>query len=332
MEETTFDGPEMMRRSGEVVKFRAQRQTGYAEAVRELAAFKFGLYRTVVADPLLRGAPCVSLIVVYADFVSIDRRTLKHTEAYASNATVNARAGLKCHKTAGRARRLLEKHGYLVSVGMTNGITVYRLENPHQERVAMHVKEVEEYNREVSADRKRNWNATKTRVGKIPTLDNQRVGEMPIPETDKDGDYTHPRVGEMPIQGRELCPSSKLDKSLQGVNYNSAHEGSEVHPVTTTIKEAEEAAIKSQATDATDFKSQEKKNSYAAMKDGDDFDCIPAPSSDQEAEAILQSLFGVIWGQLHPNIKSFAKVRLMSGNLKSEWVHERLNKHANQPS
>lgn len=64
-------------------------------AMSELAAFKFKLVETIAADPRLRSAPCTNAIVVFMAFVTIDKRTLKPTPAYASIITLMAKGGMK---------------------------------------------------------------------------------------------------------------------------------------------------------------------------------------------------------------------------------------------
>uniref|UniRef100_UPI00037B8035 hypothetical protein n=1 Tax=Brucella suis TaxID=29461 RepID=UPI00037B8035 len=123
------------------------------QAKQELAAFKFSLFETVAADPLLRAGQCLNLIIVYASLVTIDKKTLQATPAYASNGRVFVRAGVRSHHTAVKARRLLEQHGYLIPVSRRNGITVYRIENPHHERVQMQIQELEECQREIKTEK-----------------------------------------------------------------------------------------------------------------------------------------------------------------------------------
>lgn len=57
----------------------------FEQAKQELAAFKFSLFEAVAADPLLRAGQCLNLIIVYASLVTIDKKTLQATPAYASN-------------------------------------------------------------------------------------------------------------------------------------------------------------------------------------------------------------------------------------------------------
>ncbi|EPG11713.1 hypothetical protein L263_00268 [Brucella abortus 90-0962] len=125
----------------------------FEQAKQELAAFKFSLFETVAADPLLRAGQCLNLIIVYASLVTIDKKTLQATPAYASNGRVFVRAGVRSHHTAVKARRLLEQHGYLIPVRRRNGITVYRIENPHHERVQMQIQELEECQREIKTEK-----------------------------------------------------------------------------------------------------------------------------------------------------------------------------------
>ncbi len=121
----------------------------------ELAAFKFSTLETVRADPRLSSAPCLAVMSVYLAFVTIDERSLKPTSAFASNITLMARACIKSKTTARAARRLLIENGYLVRIGETkDGCEKYRVENPHVERVQMHVREAEEYLKQIEAERR----------------------------------------------------------------------------------------------------------------------------------------------------------------------------------
>lgn len=119
----------------------------------ELASFKFSTFETVRADPRL-SAPCLAVMSVYLDFVTLNERTLKPNPAYASSIILMARAGIKSKTTVHAARRLLVKNGYLVRIGRTkNGCDNFRIENPNFERVRMHVREAEEYLKQKDAER-----------------------------------------------------------------------------------------------------------------------------------------------------------------------------------
>lgn len=121
----------------------------------ELASFKFSTLETVRADPRLSAAPCLAVMSVYLEFVTIDERTLKATTAFASNITLMARANIKSKTTARAARKLLVENGYMVRIGETkDGCEKYRVENPHHERVQMHIRETEEYLKQIEAGRR----------------------------------------------------------------------------------------------------------------------------------------------------------------------------------
>lgn len=295
------------------------------QAKQELAAFKFSLFETVAADPLLRGAPCLNLIVVYASLVTIDKKTLKPTTAYASNSRVYSHAGLKCHKTAGRARRRLEEYGYLVPVGSNNGITIYRLANPNKERVQDHIYALSGYHREVRADRKQRWNERKKGVGIMPIPDDPRVGDMPTPEIDKGGQNSHPRVGDMPIQWWEICPSNTLKEYLEVIPESSRSEkeadddGNVVRGIREVgaVDEGELSEASTQpARNDPGSNHQEKKNEVDFL--------FAAPASEQEADRQLLEIFGAYWNELLPPVQRNAQIRLMNGNLRQSWVNERM--------
>ena len=147
MEHVTLDG--------EVIETAAGNRSPLQIALSELAAFKFKLVETVAADPRLSKAPCASAIVVLMSFVTIDKRTLKPTTAYASITTLMAKGGMK-RTAATDARRLLVKEGYLEPTGSKtkDGCVKYRLANPNAERVQMHVHEAMEYWQECAAERR----------------------------------------------------------------------------------------------------------------------------------------------------------------------------------
>jgi hypothetical protein len=149
------DPKEYVSPDGEIIEVAGTSLTPYQRAKSELAAFKFRLIETVAADPRLSGAPCTQAIIVFLSFVTIDKRTLKPTTVYASNNTLMARGSIKSKTTAGLTRRLLTANNYLVLVGHTKeGCAIFRVENPHFERIQMHVKEAEEYFARREAERK----------------------------------------------------------------------------------------------------------------------------------------------------------------------------------
>lgn len=133
----------------------------------QLAGFKFATLDTVRADPRLRKAPCLSVMSVYLSFVTIDKRTLKPTTAYASNIELMARCNdVNSKVTAGKARRLLVENGYLVLIGQTkDGCAKYRVENPHIERVQMHIQEAKEYWKGRDAEQKEDERRKKRFLG-----------------------------------------------------------------------------------------------------------------------------------------------------------------------
>lgn len=130
-------------------------RTALQVARSELASFKFSTLETVRVDPRLSAAPCLAVMSVYLEFVTVDERSLKPTPAFASNITLMARACIKSKTTARAARKLLVENGYLVRIGETkDGCEKYRVENPHHERVLMHVREAEEYLKQIEAGRR----------------------------------------------------------------------------------------------------------------------------------------------------------------------------------
>lgn len=279
---------------------------------RGLAAFKFSLFETVVADPRLKGAPCTDLIIVYASFVTIDDAG-RRTPAFATNDTINARACIKCHKTAKRARTLLEQHGYLVPSSRRNGVTLYDIANPNASAVADHVAAAAETLREAAtirkADERSRMLLKDARSGESPTPDPpQRSGETPYPESHKVGRNSLPRVGEMPDQGREKLPPITLEETLDvNLRGSSAYEevskgtytrdrlaqpqtkGEASKPVVTqpqTVegpKEKKEQHVQTNNVRAGPASSPPpKQNSYLAAKEGRPVSTKPFPAPRNE--------------------------------------------------
>ncbi|MCI0998940.1 hypothetical protein HWD97_02470 [Ochrobactrum sp. C6C9] len=289
----------------------------FEQAKQELAALKFGLFETVAADPLLRGSPCLAVAVVFASLVTVDKRTLEFTAAYVSNGKLHVRAGLRSHNTAQKARRLLEKHGYLTAVGSTNGMTVYQIANPHQERVLMHVREWEDHNREVKAEQKRNWRLQVSGMSKPDT-----------PKNSKDVKNRHPGMSNSDTLGCQKMTPNTLKEYLSVLPENIRSEGKGYlpHDVERGIYgqgdevkgEVSEATQKPARTDP-DLNEPTKKNRFLCG-----VSIIDAPRSEADAFSELYSLFGEKWPLLHDNVRRSALMRLMNGRLTHEWVQERI--------
>lgn len=268
-------------------------------AKRSLAAFKFSLFETVVADPRLKGAPCTDLIIVYASFVTIDDAG-KRTPAFATNDTVNARAAIKCHKTAKRARTLLENFGYLVPHGRRNGVTIYNIANPNADSVAEHVTAAAEKLREAASIRKADERAKSrlkdTRSGESPTPNDViRSGDMPDLEDAKVGRNAHPRVGEMPDQGRENLPPNTLEDTLNGnLEKSSAYEDRTEGTYTRdrlaqpqTKGEASKPVVTQPSTSVGEKKKNTQQHSQAT-----DVSAAPAPSPPHKPNSYLAAKEG----------------------------------------
>ena len=199
---------------GEIVEVNApDARTPYQVAKSELAAFKFKMIETVAADPRLSTAPCAAAIVVLMSFVTIDKKTLKPTPAYASTITLMARGGMK-PTAAKTARKLLEKHGYLVPTGSKtkDGCVKYRLSNPHEERVQMHVRDAIAYWKERAAEerkeerRKKALAASKPEVGSEydPTQDGRGVAMPPDVGSEYDPNYLGENLSGYGSEGEDL--------------------------------------------------------------------------------------------------------------------------------
>ncbi|HEV2899392.1 MAG TPA: hypothetical protein VGX71_16470 [Pseudaminobacter sp.] len=142
--------PEYVTDEGEVL----EGSGALATARRELASFKFRLFRTMNADPKVEKS-LLAASMVLADFVTIDKRTLKPTVGYLPTLTVMARANLarstiKLVRKQGKALGYWEPQEKKTKAGCLQ----YLLANPHEERIRMNVKDKEEYLRGEDAYRK----------------------------------------------------------------------------------------------------------------------------------------------------------------------------------
>lgn len=318
--------------SAEVHTFpRRQSPNAYEQARQELAAFKFSLFETVAADPLLRAGQCLNLIIVYASLVTIDKKTLQATTAYASNSRVFIRAGLRSHHTAVKARRLLEQHSYLIPVGRRNGITIYRIDNPHHERVQMYVQELEERQREIKADQNVR-NKPQSSMANNAHLEAARVAEVAHPENDKDGNKCPPRMAESADQGGQKMPPNTFKEYLTGLPVINGYEDSDGSPVMSDVEGERSAQIKSAVASSPDFPAK-KKNGYALAANGEDENTpFSAPASEQEADEFLESVFGSDLSRLHERVLDGCRKRLMNGLLTPAFVRARLDALVKQPA
>lgn len=251
------------RPSAEVHNFPRRNATNaFEQTKQELAAFKFALFETVAADPLLRAGQCLNLIVVYASLVTIDRTTLMATTAYASNNRIYVRAGLRSAHTAIKARRLLEQHGYLVPVGKTRGMTVYRLDNPHQERVQMHGQETEEIARERNSDTR----SSARKIAKTATPTDERIADIANPENHKDCIICTPRVAESASQGLQEMQPITLKEYLTGLPVKEGYEESDGSPVMGDAQETVSEATNKPALAVSGFSPQKKKTGTRSLQ------------------------------------------------------------------
>jgi len=318
--------------SAEVHAFpRRNSLTAFDQAKQELAAFKFSLFETVAADPLLRAGQCLNLIIVYASLVTIDKKTLQATTAYASNSRIFIRAGLRSHHTAVKARRLLEQHSYLIPVGRRNGITVYRIDNPHHERVQMHVQESEERQREIKADQNVR-NRPQSSMANNAHLEAARVAEVAHPENDKDGNICPPRMAESAHQGGQKMPPITFKEYLTGLPVINGYEDSDGSPVMGDTQETVSEATNEPARTGSDFPAK-KKNGYALAANGEDENTpFAVPASQREADKFLAALFGSDLSRLHVRVLDGCSKRLMNGLLTPAFVRARLDALEKQPA
>lgn len=150
------------------------------KARSELAGFKFKLLKTVGADRLLRARPCLEVMLVMSDFMTIDKRTLLPTVVYASANTIMASSRVRSKTTVRNTLLLMERHGYLVRTGSStkDGCAKYRIANPHYERVAMSIRDAREHYAHIEAEKSRVDRERRTRkqrdVSKIDASGNER--------------------------------------------------------------------------------------------------------------------------------------------------------------
>ncbi len=302
---------------------RRNASSAFDQAKQELAAFKFSLFETVAADPLLRAGQCLNLIVVYASMVTINKKTLEATTVYASNSRIFARAGLRSAHTAIKARRLLEAHGYLIPISRRNGIAVYRLENPHQERVQMHIQEIEEYQREIKAGQNVRKKPQK-RIADIADLGSSGVAENAPPENRKDCIICIPRVAESASQGLQEMQPITFNKYLTGLPVKEGYEDSDGSPVMGDVQETVSEATNEPARTGSDLPAK-KKNGYALAANGEDENTpFSAPASEQEADNFLADVFGSDLNRLNERVLDGCRKRLMNGLLTPEFVRARI--------
>ncbi len=286
---------------GEVTETPAAEQKAALHSARsQLAAFKFSLFETVAADPRLKSAPCTDLIIVYARFVTIDDDG-RRTQAFATNNTINARAGIKCHKTAKRARDLLERHGYMVPIASRNGVTIYDIANPNSEKVAEHVAAAAENLREAGAIKKANERqravAKAARVGEMPAPHAlQGVGETPDLKSAEGGRNSRDRVGETPGQGWEKCPPITLEDTIEvNLRDSSAYEdgGKGTYTQDGLAQRGTQSVVASKPVETapSSFVGEKKKNTaqYAQARE---VSAAPAPSFPPKPNSYLSAKQG----------------------------------------
>ncbi|RWH46824.1 hypothetical protein [Mesorhizobium sp.] len=270
--------------TGEVIDDPTDDRSPYQIARSDLAAFKFKLVETVAADPRLSKAPCTDAVVVLMSFVTIDKRTLKPTPAYASTITLIARGGMKM-TAAKMAMKLLKREKYLVPTGSKtkDGCVKYRLENPHQERVQIHVDEATRYWKERAAEERKKERRKKANDA-IPVAD---VGSECDPTESERGVSRQPDVG------------SECDPNYLGTNLSGSSSEERGQPF-------KEGGVPS--------------NGYAAAKCDDQHIPFPIPASEAEATAILEAL--AAGRALRPGVMQVFRRHIMAGTLTPAMVEQ----------
>lgn len=234
--------------------------------------------------------------------------------------------------TAVKARRLLEQHGYLIPVSRRNGITVYRIENPHHERVQMQIQELEECQREIKTE-KNVRNKPQSSMANNAHLDRTGVAENAHPENRQDGNNCPPRMAESADQGGQKMPPITLKEYLTGLPVKEGYEESDGSPVMGDAKETVSETPNEPARTGSDFPAN-KKNGYALAANGDDENTtFSAPASIQEADDFLLALFGSDLSRLHERVLDGCRKRLMNGLLTPAFVRARIDAlEKSQPS
>jgi hypothetical protein len=137
-------------------------------------AFKWQLLETMNADRRVTDA-LLKATIVLCGYLTLDERTLKPIAVYAAHNKMRARGGIKSKETVKAARRLGVELGYWIDRGETSkGVPVYELANPHSERIAMAVHDLEEAYKEQDAARKQIVRGSSRRVTKIGTHQKQQ--------------------------------------------------------------------------------------------------------------------------------------------------------------
>jgi len=328
-------------------------QSPYGLALRKLAAFKFKLYETVAADPKLRKAPCTEAIIAYARCVTIDKRTLKPTPAYASAITLMARGNMRSKTTARLSRNLLQQEGYLVPTGSAtkDGCVRYQLANPRAEQVSMHVREAEEYLAQIDATRKedeRRKKKAKEGHGEqyaVPPEDDRGVNNWPDRGSNIDPNYLGENLsglgseeGATPIKVSS-APSGyehEMEESLgfEGEGYTlreavlTGHHAVDPVGARALIDEDEIVFARDAPTAPPDvIEARRKLKSLRADPSGyssatakaDEGDYVFAlPADEADADAMLASILEGM--TVLPAVEAFFRKQLIAGTLKKSMI------------
>ncbi len=267
----------------------ASPRTPLQMARTQLAAFKFDLVRTIAADPLLAKAPCLNVMVVYLDFLTVDERTLRPNTVYASNVKLMARAGIKSKTTASAARKMLVDAGYLVPTGSAtkDGCVRFRVANPRAEMIKMHIREAEEFLAEREAIRKEGERRKRA-------LNKQGVTEFGTPYEER---------------GTSIWPDRGTDI---GTNYLGEY-------LSVSCSREEGSSIEH------DQSLDERSNSYASARGGDDQNQpLPIPRSDQEATDMISTICD--GRTVHPAMRDRLRSMLKDGVLTPKMIEGMLNR------
>ncbi|MEN5298802.1 hypothetical protein ABE530_10665 [Brucella sp. TWI559] len=119
---------------------------------------------------------------------------------------------------------------------------------------------------------------------------------------------------------------------LTGLPVINGYEDSDGSPVMGDVEGERSAQIKSAVASSPDFPAK-KKNGYALAANGEDESTpFSAPSSQQEADKFLATVFGSDLNQMHERVLDGCRKRLMNGLLTPAFVRARIEALEKQPA
>ncbi|MEN5277457.1 hypothetical protein ABE527_10945 [Brucella sp. TWI432] len=127
-------------------------------------------------------------------------------------------------------------------------------------------------------------------------------------------------------------PPITFKEYLTGLPVINGYEVSDGSPVMGDVEGERSAQIKSAVASSPDFPAK-KKNGYALAANGEDESTpFSAPSSQQEADKFLATVFGSDLNQMHERVLDGCRKRLMNGLLTPAFVRARIEALEKQPA